>query len=84
MYCFGDRALFLLHLWPFFGDFFLQIHQYCYIIFAIDGSSFLKVIDEQNILHIPKYGGQNLVFLVALDGFHLLLSTQLIADLTPE
>ena len=31
-----------------------------YIIFVIDGSSFLKVIDEQNTLHILKYGGQNL------------------------
>ena len=30
------------------------------MIFAIDGSSFLKVIDEQNTLRIPKYSGQNL------------------------
>ena len=30
------------------------------MIFAIDGSSFLKVIDEQNTLHIPKYGGKTL------------------------
>ena len=28
---------------------------------VIDGSPFLKVINEQNNLHIPKYGGQNLV-----------------------
>ena len=30
------------------------------MIFDIDSSSFLKVIDEQNTLRIPKYGGQNL------------------------
>ena len=30
------------------------------MIFVIDGSFFLKVIDEQNILRIPKYGGQSL------------------------
>ena len=30
------------------------------MIFAIDDSSFLKVIDEQNNLRIPKYRGQNL------------------------
>ena len=30
------------------------------MIFAIDGSSFLKVIDEQNTLSILKYRGQNL------------------------
>ena len=30
------------------------------MIFAIDGSSFLKVIDEQNALSISKYGGQKL------------------------
>ena len=74
----------------FFGDFFLQIHQWCYIILAIDDFSFLKIINEQNTLHIPKYGGQNLacilmfVSLIALDSFHLLPSTQLTADLTPE
>ena len=31
------------------------------MIFAIDSSSFLKVIDEQNTLCIQKYRGQNLV-----------------------
>ena len=31
------------------------------MIFASNGSSFLKVIDEQNTLCILKYGGQNLV-----------------------
>ena len=30
------------------------------MIFAIDGSCFLKVINKQNTLHLPKYGGQNL------------------------
>ena len=30
------------------------------MIFAIDGSSFLKLIDEQNTLHIPKYRSQNI------------------------
>ena len=29
-------------------------------MFAIDGSSYLKVIDEQNTLCIPKYRSQNL------------------------
>ena len=32
------------------------------MIFAIDGSSFLKLIDEQNTLRIPKYGDQNLAW----------------------
>ena len=59
VHCFGERAFFRLHLWLFFGDFFLQTHQSYYIIFAIDGSFFLKVI-EQNALCIPKYGDQNL------------------------
>ena len=79
---------FLLHLWPFFSDFFLQTQQKCYITFAVDGSSFLKVIDEQNTLCIPKYKGQNLaclcLSLVALNSFHLLLSTHLTTDLTLE
>ena len=30
------------------------------IMLNYDGSSFLKVIDEQNTLHIPKYEGQNI------------------------
>ena len=29
------------------------------MLFTIDSSSFLKVINEQNTLRIPKYGGQN-------------------------
>ena len=55
------------------------------MIFPIDGSSFPKVIDEQNTRCIPKYGGL-LMFasLVTLDSFNLLLSTQLTANLTPE
>ena len=64
VHCLGERALFsssfVAIFFFFFCDFFLQIHQYCYIIFAIDGSSFPKVIDEQNRLCIPKYRGQNL------------------------
>ena len=30
------------------------------MIFVIDDSSFLKVVDEQNTLRIPKYGSQTL------------------------
>ena len=50
---------------------------------------FLKVINEQNTFCIPKYGGQKLACwclctLIALDGFHQLLSTHLAADLTLE
>ena len=60
VHCLSERELFLLHLWPFFDEFFLQMHQLCYIIFALDGFSFLKVIDEQNTLHILKYGVQKL------------------------
>ena len=36
------------------------MHPKGYMIFAIDGSSFLKIIDEQNTLRIPKHEGQNL------------------------
>ena len=50
----------LLHLCLFFHNLFLQTPQWCHIIFAIDGSSFLKVIDEENILCIPKYGNQKI------------------------
>ena len=32
------------------------------MIFTIDGSSFLKVIDKQNTLYIPKYGDQNVAW----------------------
>ena len=31
---------FLLYLWQYFDYFFLQMHQWCYILFTIDGSSF--------------------------------------------
>ena len=53
---------------------------------AIDGSSFLKVIDKKKTLHIRRPKPYLLMFVsfVGLDGFYLLLSTQLIADLTPE
>ena len=89
MYCPGERALFSSSLWPFWGDFFLQTYQWCYIIFAIDGSSFLKVIRwTKYIAHRkirrPKSCLLMFASLVALDGFHLLLSTLLIADLTLE
>ena len=50
------------------------------MIFVIDGSSFFKVINEQNTLHIPKYGGQNLADVCVFGHFGL----QLTADLTPE
>ena len=46
----------------FFVDFFFQAHLWCYMIFAIDVSSFLKEIDGQNNLCILKYGGQNLAW----------------------
>ena len=59
------------------------------VIFAIDGSSLLKVFNEQNYFVHPKILRPKpclLMFtsLVALDSFHLLLSTHLIADLTLE
>ena len=40
------EVFFLLHLGSLFRNFFLQMHQKRYIIFAIDGSSFFKVLDE--------------------------------------
>ena len=51
---------FLLHLWPLFSRFLPSNALIMLIIFAIVDSSFLKVIDEQNTLRIPKYGGPNL------------------------
>ena len=57
------------------------------MIFTIDGYSFIKVIDKQNTMSIQKYGGHNLLMfatLVTLDDFQLLLSTQMITDLSPE
>ena len=89
VHCLDERPLlssFVSVFWEVFCYFFLQTCQWCHIIFVTDGSSFLKIIDEQNTF--PKYGGQNLAcwclhFLVTLDGFHLLLSTQLTVHLTP-
>ena len=71
---------FFLHLWLF--SWFLpsntpiMLYNICYW-------SFLKIIDEQNTLHIPKCLVM-LASLVAFDSFDLLLSTQLTANLTPE
>ena len=59
-HCLGETTLFFFICGHFFGDLFLQMHQWYNMIFAIDGSSILKVIDEQNTLYIPKCGGQNL------------------------
>ena len=59
------------------------------MIFAIHGSSFFKVINEQIYLAHPKIWRSKpcllmFVSFVPLDGFHLLLSTQLSVNLTPE
>ena len=58
------------------------------MIFAIDASSFLKVIWIKYFAHPkiwrPKPCLLMFVSLVALDNFHLLLSIQLSADLTRE
>ena len=60
VHCLGERALCFLHLGSFFRNFSLQTHQWGHLIFVIDGSSSLKVIDEWNTARIPKDGGQNL------------------------
>ena len=54
------------------------------MIFAIDGSSFLKVIDAHPKIWTPKPCLLMFVSLLTLDDFHLLLSIQLTADLTSE
>ena len=50
------------------------------MIFAIDGSFFLKVINDTS----QNTETKTLLMFVSLVGFHLLLSTQLTAALTPE
>ena len=65
------------------------MHQLYYIVFAIDGSSFLKVNWWTRYLAHPKIQRPKpcllmFVSFVALGGFHLLLSTQLTANLPPE
>ena len=58
------------------------------MIFAIDSSSFLKTTNNKVPCASQNTEAKTLPahvsFLVALDGFHLLLSTQLTANLTPE
>ena len=86
--CDTVKEHFFLICCRFLGDYFLQTHQLCYIIFAIDCSSFHKVIDEQSTLRIQNTEAKTLLLmfasLVALDGYYLLLFTQLTADLTLE
>ena len=53
---------FLLHLEPFLTDFVLQTHQLANVTFAIHRLTFLKAVDEQNFISIPKYWGHNLTF----------------------
>ena len=78
----------LLHFRPGFF-FFLQVHQWYSTIFGIDDSFFSQGNQWTKYLAHPKKRKPKpcllmFVSLVTLDGFHLPLSTQLTADLTPE
>ena len=58
VHCLGERALFSSSFVATFWQFFPSNAPV--MLYNIDGSSFLKVINEQNTLCIPKYRGQNL------------------------
>ena len=60
VHCFRERALFSFSFATVFWRFlFSNVPIMLYNIHYWWGSSFLKVIDEQNTLRFPKYGGQN-------------------------
>ena len=85
VHCLRERALFSFS----FVAVFLAISSFkCtnnFIIFAIDGSSFQGNQWTKYIAH-PKIQRPNpcLLMFASVDGFHLLLSTQLTDDLTLE
>ena len=85
---FGEIALFLFHLGSFFRNFFLQTHQYWWWLikrywwfFLSQGNRSTKYRAHPKIRRPIPYQ-LTFAFLVALHGFHPLLSTQLTADLT--
>ena len=89
VHCFGEQALFLFTFVTVFW-WFLQsnapimlynIHYQWF--FLSQGNQLTKYLAHPNIWR-PKPCLLMFVSLVALDSFHLLLSSQLTADLTPE
>lgn len=60
VYGFDKESLFLLRMWSFFRDFSLEIHQLDHVTFANDYLAFFKIVNEQSVMRIPKYGCHNL------------------------
>ena len=59
-----EHHFFLLHVRPFFLDFCAQSIQQCRVIVALNGLTFLKIVDKQNTMRVPKYGCHNLASLL--------------------
>ena len=80
-----ERALFLLHLWPFLAIYsFKHTNNIRYWWFFLpQGNQWTKYLAHPKIRE-PKLCLLMFASLLALDGFHPLLSTQLTADLTLE
>ena len=53
------KDFFLLQIWPFLPDFVNQLIQYCIIICSSNLPSFLKVVDEDYSMCIPKNTSHN-------------------------
>ena len=90
VHCLGERALFLLYLWLFLWWFFFPsnapIMLYnicCWWFFLSQGNQWTKYVAHPKIWR-PKPCLLMFASLISLDSFHLLLSTQLTVDLTPE
>lgn len=46
---------FLIHIGSFFHDFLLQTQQLTKVTVAISYLSLFEILDEQNLMHFPKY-----------------------------
>ena len=57
---FVEQHFFLLHVRPFFLDFCAKSIQHCHLIVAVNGFTFLKIVDKQNTMGVPKYECHNL------------------------
>ena len=90
VHCLGKKALFLLHIWLFIWWFFfpsntpIMLYDIRYWWFFISqGNQWTKYLAHPKIRR-PKPCILMFGSLIALDSFHLLLSTQLTAHLTLE
>ena len=55
-----EQHFFLLHVRPLLPDFRAQSIRYCHVIVVVNGFTFIKIVDKQNAMRVPKYGCHNL------------------------